>query len=49
MAALVFFALNGFDFHAPEDDFAEMLFAVARGELDKADLVVFIRRFARPA
>lgn len=49
VAAFVFLSLNGLDFDAPEDDFAEMVLAVARGELDKADVAVFIRRFARLA
>lgn len=49
VTALVFLELNGFDFDAPEDDFAEMVLAVARGELGKADVAVFIRRFTRPA
>ncbi len=49
VAALVFLALNNFDFDAPEDDFAEMVLAVVRGDLDKADVAVFIRRFTRPA
>ena len=40
--------LNGFDFDAPEDDFAEMVLAVAQGELGKTDVAVFIRRFTRP-
>lgn len=48
VAALVFLALNNFDFEAPEDDFAEMVLAVVRGDLDKADVAVFIRRFTRP-
>jgi death on curing protein len=48
VAALVFLALNNFDFDAPEDDFAEMVLAVVRGDLDKADVAVFIRRFTRP-
>jgi death on curing protein len=49
VAAVVFLDLNGFDFNAPEDDFAEMVLAVARGELDKTDVTVFIRRFVKPA
>jgi death on curing protein len=49
VAALIFLALNNFDFDAPEDDFAEMVLAVVRGDLDKADVAVFIRRFTRPA
>jgi death-on-curing protein len=47
VAALVFLALNDYDFNAPEDDFAEMVLAVARGELDKADVAVFIRHWSR--
>jgi death on curing protein len=49
VAALVFLDLNGFVFDAPEEDFAEMVLAVARGDLGKADVAVFIRRFTRPA
>lgn len=45
VAALVFLTLNGFDFDAPEDDFAEMVLAVAGGEIDKADVTALIRRF----
>lgn len=46
VAALVFLALNGYDFEAPEEDLAEMVLAVARGELDKADVAVFLRRWS---
>ena len=49
VTALIFLYLNGFDFDAPEDDFAEMVLAVARGDIDKADVAVFIRRHTRPA
>ena len=48
VTALVFLTLNGFDIFAPEEDFAEMVQAVARGEMDKAQVTVFIRRWARP-
>jgi len=47
VAALVFLLLNGYDFDAPEDDFAELVLAVARGELDKAQVAVFIRRWCK--
>jgi death-on-curing protein len=47
VAALVFLLLNGYDFDAPEEDFAELVLAVARGELDKAQVAVFIRRWCR--
>ena len=48
VSALVFLDLNGFDFDAPEDDFAEMVLAVARGEVDKSQVSVFIRNWSRP-
>lgn len=47
VSALVFLALNGQDLDAPENDFAETVLAVARGELDKSQLAVFIRRWCR--
>jgi death-on-curing protein len=46
-AALVFLLLNGYDFDAPEDELAETVLAVARDEIDKAELAVFIRRWSR--
>ena len=46
-AALGFLLLNGHDFDAPEDDFAEVVLSVARGEIDKAEVAVFIRRWSR--
>jgi len=48
VAALVFLDLNGFDFHAPEEDFAEMVLAVARGDMNKSHVAVFIRNWAKP-
>jgi death-on-curing protein len=48
VAALVFLDLNGFDFHAPEDDFAEMVLAAARGEINKSQVAVFIRNWSKP-
>jgi death-on-curing protein len=47
VAALVFLLLNGHNFDAPEDEFAEMVLLVARGEIDKAEVTVFIRRWSR--
>ena len=46
VSALVFLALNGYDFTAPQKVLAETVFAVAGGELAKADLTVFIRKWA---
>jgi len=47
VAALVFLALNGYDFDAPEDDFAEMVLSVVRSEIYKAEAAVFIRRWSQ--
>jgi death-on-curing protein len=49
VTALIFLYLNGFDFDAPEDDLAEIVLAVARGDIGKAEVAVFIRRHTRPA
>ena len=48
VAALVFLDLNGFELYASEDDFAEMVLAVARGEMSKSQVAVFIRNWSRP-
>lgn len=45
VAALVFLALNGYDFTAPQEKFADYVISVAKGNLDKADVVVFIRKW----
>ncbi|MCP4688732.1 MAG: type II toxin-antitoxin system death-on-curing family toxin [Desulfobacterales bacterium] len=45
VSALVFLAMNGYDFEAPEEDFADMVLSVAKGELGKAEVVTFIRRW----
>lgn len=45
VAALVFLALNGFDFTAPQDKFTDFVISVAKGDLDKADVVIFIRKW----
>ena len=46
MSAIVFLALNGYDFEAPEDDFVEMVYDVARSEVEKFDVVLFMRRWS---
>jgi death-on-curing protein len=48
VSAFVFLFMNGFSFDAPEDELAEMVLALARGELDKSDVAIFIRRYSRP-
>jgi death-on-curing protein len=48
VAALVFLALNGFEFTAPEDELVEMVLAVARGEMDKVHVAVCIRSWSTP-
>lgn len=44
VAALVFLALNGRDFHAEPDDLEKMVFAVARGEMCREDVAHFFRQ-----
>lgn len=46
VSSLVFLDLNGYDFTAPEDDFAETVLAVAAGKLSKADITIFIRKWS---
>jgi death on curing protein len=46
VAAIVFLTLNGYEFDAPEEDFADMVLAVARGELDKAEVAAAIRNWS---
>jgi death-on-curing protein len=45
-SALVFLALNDYDFTALQDALAAMVFALAGGELAKADVAIFIRHWA---
>jgi death-on-curing protein len=45
VAALVFLALNGYDFKAPEDDFAEMVLSVASGSFSKSEISVYIMKW----
>ena len=47
VASLVFLFLNGYDFDTPEDDFADMVFAVAQGKIGKAEVAVFIHRWSK--
>jgi death-on-curing protein len=47
VSAIVFLALNGYDFDAPEDDLVEMVYGVARSEVEKADVALFMRRWGR--
>ncbi len=43
VAAFVFLALNGYELNAPEDEYADMVFAVARNETDKRGVANFFR------
>jgi death-on-curing protein len=45
VAALVFLILNGYDFDAPEDSFAQMTLDVAGGKMSKPEIAVFIQRW----
>jgi len=44
-ACLVFLELNGYEFTAPEKELAEIVFALARGEVSKADITIFVRNW----
>ncbi|UWX58711.1 type II toxin-antitoxin system death-on-curing family toxin [Chlorobaculum sp. MV4-Y] len=46
VSAIVFLALNGYDFEAPEDDLVEMVCGVARSELEKTDVALFMRMWS---
>jgi death-on-curing protein len=46
VAMLVFLILNGYDFDAPEDSFAQMTLDVASGKMSKPEVAVFIQRWA---
>ncbi len=46
VSALVYLALNGYDFAAPQAKLAEFVISVANGKRDKADVAVFIRKWA---
>lgn len=48
VVTLVFLLLNGYDSDVPEDDFAEIVLAVAQGEIDKVAVAVSIRRWNWP-
>jgi death-on-curing protein len=45
VVALVFLLLNGCDFKAPQDDFADMVLAVASGKMSKAEAILYFRRW----
>jgi len=47
VCALVFLDLNGLEFFAPQDDLADMAIAAASGEVSKAGVAEFIRRWSR--
>ena len=46
VASLIFLALNGYDFTTSPDKLTQFVIAVARSDLDKADVVVFIRKWS---
>jgi death-on-curing protein len=47
VATIVFLTLNGYDFDAPESDLVDLVYGVARGDTDKSEVTVFIRRHSR--
>ncbi len=46
VACLVFLELNGYEFTAPDKELAEIVFALAQGEVSKADIAIFMRKCA---
>lgn len=49
VACLVFLELNGYEFTAPEEELAEIVLALARGEVTKADIAIFVRKWTSKA
>ena len=49
VAFLVFLELNGCEFSAPEAELADIVFALARGEMTKADIAIFARKWTSRA
>lgn len=49
VVCLVFLELNGYEFTAPEKELAEIVFALARGEVTKADFAIFVRKWTARA
>ena len=49
VACLVFLELNGYAFTASEKELPEIVFALARGEMAKADIAIFVRKWAARA
>jgi death on curing protein len=47
VSAIVFLVLNGYDFEAPEDDLVDMVYGVARSEVEKSAVALFMRRWSR--
>ena len=47
VAAIVFLALNGYDFDAPAGALYDFVMALAQGERTKADAAVFLRQNSR--
>jgi death on curing protein len=46
VSCLVFLALNGYLFNAPEKDFAEMVISVASGLISKTEIAAYIKKWA---
>jgi death on curing protein len=48
-AAIAFLGLNDLDLDATEDEVVELVLGVARGEVSKSEVAVFLLRHARPS
>ncbi len=47
VTALIFLDLNGYEFHAPDDDLSATVSGVAEGKRNKTDIAVFLRNWSR--
>ena len=48
LAGFVFLEFNDVDFTATEEQYRDLIFGVAAGKLDKADVIAFFKRHVRP-
>jgi death on curing protein len=46
VACLVFLELNGYEFTAPEEELSAIIFALARSDVSKAEIAIFVRKWA---
>lgn len=45
VAAIIFLALNGYDFTAPPDELVDLVLSVISGDSGKADVAIFMKKW----